>query len=334
MQLLDGSLPFSTASQIWLGNHGVYIKPSTLRVYRQYAGALNAFLGDIALSEIHVGHVRGFQRWRSEKACPTRVNAEVSSVLAPILKEINTWKAKIADVYRPLPVPKTKVRQNMSEEEERRLIAIALDAEKPRRLLAGHCLILMANTGMGFGELRFLRRDDVVLNEARPIVTVNEGTKNDYRIRTIPLNWIALRSMRWILRRWENLGGSEPTQYILPHHAHRPEEERKAAGHKRKSPPDFTQPMGHIYRAARGILKEAGLGHMDPYDMRSHFGTKLLSDPTVSDQMFQEIFGHGNTRTRDRYSKQRIEKKAVALDTLCLEQEPKVKLLLFSGGRK
>jgi hypothetical protein len=68
--------------------------------------------------------------------------------------------------------------------------------------------------------------------------------------------------------------------------------------------------------------------------MRSHFGTKLLADPDVSDQMFQEIFGHSNTRTRDRYSKQRIEKKAIALDKLCLEEEPRIRLIAFPGGRK
>lgn len=333
MQLLEASLSFVAAVDIWLGNHAPYIKRSTLRVYRQYARVLADFFGEVPIGKIHIGNVRGFQHWRLQAAGPLRCNAEVSSVLVPILKEINLWRS-ISDVYRPLPVPKRKIRQNMSETEERRLMAVALDSSKPRRLLAGHCLIIMANTGMGFGELRHLKREDVLLNEDRPIVTVNGGTKNDYRIRTIPLNFFAKRSMKWVLHRWEDLGGSEPDQYILPHHARRSADEQKSPGHNRKSPPIFTEPMGHIYRAAREILKEASLSHLDPYDMRSHFGTKLLADPDVSDQMFQEIFGHSNTRTRDRYSKQRIEKKAVAIDRLCLDVEPKVRLLSFPGGRK
>lgn len=333
MRLLDPSLPFNEAVIIWLENHKPYIKPATFRVYKQYANSLTAFFGDAIIGKIHIGNVRGYQAWRSGAACPTRVNAEVSSTLVPVLREIRRWSL-IVDGYRPLPVPKSKVRQNMSETEERRLMAVALDSSKPRRLLAGHCLIVMANTGMGFGELRHLKREDVLLDVERPMVTVNEGTKNDYRIRTIPLNFFSKRSLIWIIKRWENLGGTEPTQYILPHHAHRTHDERTAAGHKRKSPPIFTEPMGHIYRAARGILKDAGLAHLDPYDMRSHFGTKLLSDPDVSDQMFQEIFGHSNTRTRDRYSKQRIEKKAIALDKLCLDPEPEVRLIAFPGGRR
>ena len=333
MRIIEPSLPFAVAGEIWLSNHERYIKPATKRVYRQYLRSLSEFFGQLELGTFHVGNIRGYQAWRTERACATRVNGEISSVLIPILKEIGRWK-HIVDVYRPLPVPKTKVRQNMSEEEERRLIAIALDGAKPKRLVAGHCLIVMANTGMGFGELRHLKREDVFLDLDKPIVTVNGGTKNDYRIRTIPLNWLALRSMRWIVRRWGSLGGCTDDQYILPHHAKRSEEEKASPGHKRKSPPDFSQPMGHIYRAARGILKDAGLEHLDPYDMRSHFGTKLLSDPNVSDQMFQEIFGHSNTRTRDRYSKQRIEKKAVAVERLALDPAPALKLIAFPGGKK
>jgi hypothetical protein len=64
------------------------------------------------------------------------------------------------------------------------------------------CLVVMANTSMGFGELRHLRRQDVFLTEDPPFAEVNGGTKNDFRIRSIPLNFLALRSIRWILGRF------------------------------------------------------------------------------------------------------------------------------------
>lgn len=326
---LDGS--FASASLVWLNSHSVYIKPNTLRSYRQYIGTLTQFFGELPLRDFHIGNVRAYQRWRAERAGATRINAEVSA-LQMILKEVNHWQ-HIGDIYRPLPIPKTKVRQNMSEEEERRLVAVALDSSKPRRLLAGHCLILMANTSMGFGELRHLRREDVFLNDEVPHITVNGGTKNDYRIRSIPLNFLALRSMRWILKRWEDLGGTEPDQYILPHHARRTASEKAAKGHKRTQQPLFYEPMGHIYKAARGILQEAGLGHLDPYDMRSHFITKILSNPEVSEQMYTEIVGHVSRRMKMRYSRQRLEKKAVAVASICIEEEPARKLLVFQGKR-
>ena len=331
--MLTRSTPFTEAVWLWLDDHSPYIKPGTLRVYRQYALSLSRFLGPIPLEQIHIGNIRAYQRERSLKACPARINAEVIAVMVPVLKEVQLWN-RIADVYRPLPVPKKKVRQNMSEEEERRFLAVALDSSKPKRLMAGHCMVIMANTGMGFGELRHLRREDVCLDVDKPFVTVNpEGAKNDFRVRTIPLNWLALRSMRWILHRWANLGGKNPTDHILPHHGKRTEHEKADPSH-RTSSADFTKPITGIYRAGNEILKEAGLEHLKLYDMRSHFCTKLLSDPNVSDQMFKELFGHATQEMRNRYSTQRMEKKSIAVEKLALDPAPAVKLIAFPGGRK
>ncbi|HVW77976.1 MAG TPA: tyrosine-type recombinase/integrase [Alloacidobacterium sp.] len=331
VQRLDIACIFGNIADTWLENHKLYIKPATYRTYGQYVNTLKQIFAELPINKIGINDVRSYQRWRQQSAGATRINAE-ASVLQMILKEVGIWE-RFAELYIPLPVPKKKVRQNMSEEEERRLVAVALDSSRPRRLLAGHCLIVMANTSMGFGELRNLRREDVLLNEDQPFVTVNGGTKNDYRIRTIPLNFLALRSMRWIVKRWDKLGGTEPEQYILPHHARRPEGQQKAKGHKRTEPPIFTEPMGHIYRAARGILKEAGLSHLDPYDMRSHFITKLAADPDVSDQLYKEIVGHCDLRMRGRYSKQRLGKKAEALSRLCLEAPNIAPVISFPGGK-
>jgi len=83
-------------------------------------------------------------------------------------------------------------------------------------------------------------------------VTVNGGTKNDYRIRTIPLNPVTLDSMRWIVKRWEKLGGTEADRYILPHRvAQRPAEKRIGQGPSAPRAPNFNEPMGdgpHLQR--------------------------------------------------------------------------------------
>ena len=327
--LLTPELPFSVAAKLWFGTHSQYIKPSTARIYFEHVKVLSKFFGDLPLNQFHIGNIRSFQGFRQGSASPAVINMEIRSVLIPILKEVEVWP-RIDGVYRTLREPKKKVRQSMSDEQERRFLAVALDASKPKRLLAGHCLVVMSNTSMGFGELSHLRRYDVVLNEDIPFVTVNEGTKNDYRIRTIPLNWMALRSMRWILHRWEDLGGTEPGQYILPHRAQHPKGEPR-----RTLPPNFRKPMLKINRAAQEIFAEAGLSHFVPYDMRSVAVTKILSDPNVSDQMAQEIIGHSDTQTKRRYSRQRLEKKAVAMDKMALEPKPHMGgLLVFSGGRK
>jgi len=326
-QMLERSMPFSVAASLWLEDHKTYVKPGTVRTYRQYVKSLSAFFEQIPLENMHIGSVRAYQRDRLLHACAYRINIEVNSVLVPILKEVNLWQ-HMKDVYRPLPVEKKKVRQNMSEEEERRFIACALDASQRRRLVAGHCMIVLANTGMGFGEMRHLKREDVFLDEQKPYITVNEGTKNAFRIRTIPLNWLALRSMRWLLKRWSDLGGKEPTDYLLPHHG------RHIDRKNRDSHAIFTEPMLGIQKAARSILKEAGLNSFKIYDMRSTFCTKLLSDPDVSDQTFRELFGHNTAEMRNRYSAQRLQKKAVAVEKLALDPAPAVKLIAFPGGRK
>jgi integrase len=314
---LDPSTPCDQALAIWFDQHKTYIRGGTVRTYRQYISTLANFFHAKPRAEIGVTEVRAYQAWRSQTCCTTRVNAELSA-LQMTMKEADLW-TPIAKLYRPLPVPKTKVRQNMSEEEECRLLKVALDPKKPRRLLAGHCLVVMANTSMGFGELRHLRSQDVFLTEDPPFVEVNGGTKNDFRIRSIPLNFLALRSMRFIVKRWEGMGGSDPEQFILPHHARKSTDERAQPGHAGAGP-IFDELMGHIYRAARGILKDAGLAHLDPYDMRPHAITRLLSDPNVSDQMYTEIVGHVGDAMKRRYSKQRMEKKRGAMDAMCRTQ--------------
>lgn len=326
------SMPADGALAAWFKQHRQYIAGETPRTYCQYVKALSEFFQQMPLIKIEIGNIRAYQAHRQQTCGANRINGELSA-LQMCMKEADLWDKRIAPLYRPLPVPKTKVRQNMSEEEERRLLAVAFD--KPRRRLAGHCLIVMSNTSMGFGELRHVRRRDVFLTDDPPFVEVNDGSKNDYRIRSIPLNFLALKSMRWIVKRWEEMGGSDPDHYILPHHARRTPEEQKQRGHTAAGP-IFTEPMGQIYRAARGILHDAGLDHLDPYDMRSHAITKLLSNPDVSDQMYTEIVGHVGNAMKRRYSKQRMEKKRVAMDAMCKKHVQSEgippQLIAFPGG--
>lgn len=327
MQTVDLGQCFSLAADIWLEHHRAYVRPQTWRAYRQYGNRLCELFGAIRLKDIHIGHVRQFQIERGQKACATRVNLEINCVFVPVMKEANQWR-RLEDVYHPLPVVQKQVRQTMTAEEERRLMAVALDADKPQRLVAGHCLLVMCNTGMGFGELRHLRRGDVFLDEQKPFITVNpEGCKNEFRIRTIPLNWIALRSMRWILHRWEELGGDKPDQYILPLRS------RHAVPYsKTTTPPQFYHPMESITQSARRILDEAGLNGLVPYDMRSHLGTKLMEDPNVSDQMFRSLFGHSDTITRRRYYRSNLEKKTVAMEKCAVDPSQEKRLIAFPGG--
>lgn len=293
---------FAKAADQWLEDNRPLLKPNTMRSYHDNVARLKEFFGATPLNKIHIGHIRAYQNKREEKAGAILINSECSR-LQSIFKEVGLWD-KFKNSYKPRPVPHEKVRENMSEEEEKRLIRECLKPGK--RLVAGHCLIIMSNTTLGFWELSHLRREDVKLDEDIPYIVIEReagGAKNQFRERTIPLNFLALRSIRWLIQRWKKAGGSKPDQYILFHRAQRHHGEV-----------DFYRPQGHIYKAARKLLADAGLDHLSPYDMRSHAITKLLANPQVSPQVAQEIAGHISKKMQDRYSKQRLENKKTALD--------------------
>jgi integrase len=292
-------LPFRRASELWLEQHRRYIKPNTLRSYVFAVKVLNDYFGDLIVRKIHIGHVRQYQQDRAHRAGAYRINGELSC-FAMVLKEAKCWKP-IEELYRPMPVPKRRAGHSISADEERRLREIAFS--RPKWRLAGHCMMVMLSTTMGFGELRNVRRRDVDLH--RRCVEVREGAKNDYRDRTIPLNSAALESMSWLIDRWEHLGGTCEDQFILPH---RPR--------KLKGPWIFDEPMTAIRSAFRNIRKAAGLPHFRVYDCRVQAITKLLSNPKVSPQVSKEIAGHISQAMQDRYSIQQFDTKLAALEAL------------------
>ena len=70
-------------------------------------------------------------------------------------------------------------------DEERILHEVAFS--RPKWQVAAHHMRVLLSTTMGFGELRHVRRRDVDLKR------------------------------KWIIERWEQLGGSHDSDFILPH---------------------------------------------------------------------------------------------------------------------
>lgn len=293
------SLPFSRAAEVWLEAHKRYIKPNTLKNYSASLRYLQVSFGEVIVEKIHIGHIRAYQAERSKSVGHYQLNGELS-VLQMILKEARCWKP-LADLYRPMKVPKSRGGHSISAEEERILREVAFS--KPKWRLAAHCMIVMLSTTMGFGELRHVRRRDIDMR--RKCITVRDGAKNDYRDRTIPMNAAAYDSMCWILDRWSDLGGSREDEFVLPH---RPR--------VRQGPWIFTEPMVAITTAFNKIRSEAGLPKFRVYDCRVQAITKLLSNPAVHPQVSKEIAGHISQAMQDRYSIQQYDTKLAALEAL------------------
>jgi integrase len=297
---------FSQAGGLWLHQHRRYIRPNTIGCYEDALKPLGRFFGDLRLDKIEIKHIRAYQDHRSAQVTPLTTNREVG-VFQLVMKEFDQW-ARLQSRYKPLKVEQHRSGHSLTAEEEERLKTVAFSKKKWR--LAAHCMVVMMNTTMGFGELRQLRRRDVDM--ARPCVTVREGAKNQYRQRTIPLNAAARESMEYILKRWATIGGSSAEHYILPH---RPRGEQ-APHWKKKIPWILDEPTTSMNSAFRSIRNAAGLPHVRIYDCRVQAITKLLSSPQVSPQASREIAGHISQEMQNRYSIQTFSTKKAALDTL------------------
>ena len=269
---------FSVAAEAWFADHKRYIKPSTAKSYNDSLRALEPFFGKKPLNEIEIVHVRMYQGIRRGHVSAHTVNREVG-VLQQIMREFDEWK-RLESRYRQVPQPPQRAGHTLTYQEEQRLRDVAFT--KPKWHLAGHCMILMLSTTMGFGELRQLRRRDVDME--RGCVTVREGAKNEYRQRTIPLNPAAKESMEWILDRWKKIGGSDDDHYILPH---RPRGGERAPHWRKTIPWILTEPTTSMHKAWMGIREAAGIPHFRIYDCRVQAITKLLSDPNVSAQVLE-----------------------------------------------
>ena len=171
-QLAMGSLPFSHAAEVWLQEHSRYIKPGSIKTYREYFRALMPFFGELRVDTITIAHIRGYQDERSKAAGASRINKELSAV-HQVLAEAGCWDS-IRPLYKPLRMPAAKSGHSLTPAEESRLREIAFI--QPRWQLAAHCMIVMLSTTAGFGELRHLRRGDVDLEQRS--IHIREGVKN------------------------------------------------------------------------------------------------------------------------------------------------------------
>jgi integrase len=139
---------------------------------------------------------------------------------------------------------------------------------KPKWRLAGHCMMVMLSTGIGYGELRLVRRRDV--NMKRKCIVVRDGAK----VRTFPLNSAARKSMTWILDRWKKLGGCDPNHFILPRRSRR----EGACDSPDTTPWILDEPMLTISKGFRRIREAADLPYFHVYDCRVQAITRLLAD--------------------------------------------------------
>jgi len=266
------------------------------------------------LRNIRIGNIFAYRASRVT-AGPGLINHEISA-LGQILDKAGLWAA-IEKFYKPLRVRKTGPGQALLEEEALWLLEVA--STKKRWQVAYLGSMVSANTACGPGEIRKLKLRDVDLHDG--IISVVEGAKNDYRVRTIPLNadakWAVAKLMELALEK----GSHKPDHYLIPGRARKLTNDQKGPGWKNKSHADPTRPMESWRKAWYSLRAEAGkrypkLASLRMYDLRHHALTTLLEDPTVSEQTIKDIAGHVSKKILERYSHIRIARKRAALEAL------------------
>jgi hypothetical protein len=280
---------FRDAFPAWLQERARRLRSKTVRDYADYGTALGRFFGDIALKQIHVGHIVSYQRMRqnevrssvqhaalkrktgggpSDSDGASKINHEISCVLRPMLQACGLWEA-IQRHYRPLPLPKAHAGIAISEEEERHLFSTA--RARPRWLVAYCCAL------------------------------IDQGAKNLFRERPVPLNDDAMWALRALLERYHALCRRYRVQpsadhFLLPHRA------RTRAGC-----PLFDEPQESWKRAWRSLCRQAGvqfprLTTLRYYDLRHTAATALLEDPSLSFSTIEAMMGHRlGSKTKRRY---------------------------------
>lgn len=297
-------LQFREAAPLWLRSRNGSIAPRTLTDYGNWIKILGKFFNDLGLKEIHIGHIQSYREERQKTAGPVCINHECG-VLAQILNRAALW-TKIEPHYQPFKIPRSNRGRVLEPGEEERLFRLA--ASRPRWKVAYCCALITANTTAGPGEIRNLRLQDVVLGGEFPHIRVVEGTKNDHRIRDLPLNDAALWAIRQLLARAKELGAVDPLHYLLPHNAH--------AGYLDGKTPDPTRPALSWRKAWENLREAAKLPGFRLYDLRHHAITRLLEDENVSERTVIEIAGHISKQMLNRYSHIRMRTKKEAVDAL------------------
>jgi integrase len=290
---------------LWWKQKEQEIGPKTAKCYSEYRKPLLAFFGGMKLEEIDIAGIVSYRSSRTT-AGPGLINHEINC-LSQILDTAGLW-APIAKFYKPLRVPKRGPGQALLQEEALWLLEVA--SYKKKWKIAYLASMVSVNTTCGPGELRNLRLKDVNLHSVPPMIDIVEGAKNDYRVRSVPLNADALWAIRELMILAADKGATLPDHYLFP---------GMMAGKGGKF--NVCKPLVNWKKAWYSLRKEAAKKYpklitVRVYDLRHHAITSLLENPTISEQTIKDVAGHVSKKILERYSHIRTARKTEALEAL------------------
>jgi integrase len=178
-------------------------------------------------------------------------------------------------------------------------------ARKPEWRTALNATLVTANSTIFGCELRTLRLEHLRLDLDPPLIRIPVTVKNRFRVRSVPLNDIALKAIRDLIAQAKERGSVEPHHYLIPF--------RIKNG---LYDPNLPASPFFIRTSFRSIARSCDLGWVTPRCFRHQAITKLL-ESGAPDETVRAIAGHNSEKSIRYYSHIRIEAKrdAVALLT-------------------
>jgi integrase len=193
----------------------------TMRDIRTKIKALSKFFGRLKLRDIHIGHLREYQKVRSSNerglwahtAGPNKINAELGLLLR-IMKLGDAYSSVIESYYEELQADECEIPKALSQEEQERFLGVA--ASRPEWAIVHWYSLLAVHIAFSSDELRTLRQGDI--NLTYQIVAVNrKAGKNKFRRREVPLTEsAAVWALGRLLDRSIGLVGQSPEKYLFP----------------------------------------------------------------------------------------------------------------------
>jgi len=331
------SQTFAEASASWLLSRSLspsispdrarFLRPSTETSYRHYIDTLALFFGNLPLEKIHIGHLREYQEARVTgappfirkrrpnknvvagpcPASPRKVNQELS-LLKMIMRRANCWTQELDEFYEPFREKINDVPRALGAKDQQRWLDVALTRKE--WWLVYWYSVLAFETSMSTNEIRALRIGDVNLHHQ--ILNVpDEGAKNAYRARTIPLvsaeaNWAAEQ----LMARAKDLGATSPLHYLFPFR-------------RGQKPYDPTRPMtvSGIKKAWNEVRIATGLKWFRPYDTR-HTAITRWAEAGVDINNIMAMAGHVSRRMMLHYTHISQQAKRRALEAVAQKKPP------------
>src|SRR5579872_3345305 len=212
--------PFPEAAALWLesrifgGNtRHRFVKSRTLKDYGQYITALTRHFGAMRVGAIQFAELRRYQIARAETCGPNKINQEVGT-LVRIMKKAGAWSDELDGLYMPLQHEESEISRALTPAEQQSLLQ-ALAGSQRWEFVYWYVLLALGTTASNC-ELRNLRLGDVKLAE-RMIYIRREGSKNKYRMRSIPLvQPDVVWAIERLLERARAAGSVSAEHYLMP----------------------------------------------------------------------------------------------------------------------